>query len=93
MRGSAGINLGNLISGAVVPALNISISPGWLLGAGAGPVMASSWGEREGERGVCVCLYGGAVGGWGCAVARHVLTNRLVQHPDGGSLVSGDDGV
>lgn len=61
MRGSAGINLGNLISGAVVPALNISISPGWLLGAGAGPVMASSWGEREGERGVCVFVWGG---GW-----------------------------
>lgn len=32
MRGSAGINLGNLISGAVVPALNISISLGWLAG-------------------------------------------------------------
>lgn len=52
MRGSAGINLGNLISGAVVPALNISISLGWLAGgAGAGPVMASSWGGRgEGSR-------------------------------------------
>lgn len=31
MRGSAGINLGNLISGAVVPTLNISISLGWLV--------------------------------------------------------------
>lgn len=30
MRGSTGINLGNLISGAVIPALNISISLGWL---------------------------------------------------------------
>ena len=30
LRGPAGINLGNLISGAVVPALNISISLGWL---------------------------------------------------------------
>lgn len=31
MRGSAGINLGNLISGAVVPTLNSSISLGWLV--------------------------------------------------------------
>lgn len=30
MRGLAGINLGNLISGAAVPALNISISLDWL---------------------------------------------------------------
>lgn len=57
MRGSAGINLGNLISGAVVPTLNISISLGWLGGAGAaGPVMTSSWGKREGGQG---CVGGG----------------------------------
>lgn len=30
MRESTGTNLGNLISGPVVSALNISISPGWL---------------------------------------------------------------
>lgn len=30
--------------------------------------------------------------GWGGAEARHVLTNRLVQHPDGVFLVRGDDG-
>lgn len=32
VRGSAGINLGNLISGPVFTALNISISLGWLTG-------------------------------------------------------------
>lgn len=70
MRGSAGINLGNLISGAVVPTLNISISPELAAGAGAGPVVASSsssssWGETDGgSMGVSGCLgEGGRVGG------------------------------
>lgn len=75
MRGSAGINLGNLISGAVVPTLNISISPELAAGAGAGPVVASSssssssWGETDrGSLGVSVCwewlFEGGWVGEW-----------------------------
>lgn len=63
-------------------------------------MMASSWGERAGEGGVCVCVFGvWCLGGgglrvvvWGGVEARHVLTNRLVQHPDGVLLVRGDDG-
>lgn len=43
-----------------------------------------------------VCVFGvwclGGVGVGGVAEARHVLTNRLVQHPDGVFLVRGDDG-
>lgn len=68
MRGSTGINLGNLISGAVVLALNISISPGWLAGW-----RSWSWtcdGQQLGRE-------GGEEGMLG-AEARHVLTNRLV---------------
>lgn len=54
MRGSAGINLGNLISGAVVPALNISISLGWLAGWLVVPELDLRWpaageGGRQGE--------------------------------------------
>lgn len=40
-----------------------------------------------------MCVWGVVFGrGGGCAEARHVLTNRLVQHPDGVFLVRGDDG-
>lgn len=68
-RGSAGINLENLISGAVVAALNISILLGSLALLGPDP-----WRPAAGE--------GGREGGCrGCRV--HVLTNRLVEHPIG----------
>lgn len=53
MRGSAGINLGNLISGAVVPTLNISISLGWLVVLEL-DLRWQAAGGRGPEGGVCV---------------------------------------
>lgn len=71
MRGSAGINLGNLISGALVPALNISISPGWPCWSWTCDGQQLGREEGEGER--------------GRRVQRQdtCLTNRLVSHPVG----------
>lgn len=39
---------------------------------------------------VCVCVWGVVFFGGGVE-ARHVLTNRLVQHPDGVLLLRADD--
>lgn len=69
MKGLAGINLGNVISGAVVPALNISISLSF-------PACLAGWGLAYGGQ---APLDGS--GGAGGQRQDTRFTNRLVPQP------------